>query len=160
MDIDEVFFFFQAEDGIRDIGVTGVQTCALPISKEPLVILDGAHNPDGVRELVKIVKQHYQKKEVAILTSILKDKDVKPMLELMTEISDDILLTSLKENPRGSTAEELFHSINQPTIFSIEEDMKKAYDKLIHKNRKLNIICGSFYTLIKWKEEVQANETN
>src|SRR3712207_4983425 len=28
------FFFFQAEDGIRDIGVTGVQTCALPISKD------------------------------------------------------------------------------------------------------------------------------
>src|SRR3712207_9474412 len=28
----EMFFFFQAEDGIRDIGVTGVQTCALPIS--------------------------------------------------------------------------------------------------------------------------------
>src|SRR3712207_7721901 len=27
------FFFFQAEDGIRDIGVTGVQTCALPISQ-------------------------------------------------------------------------------------------------------------------------------
>src|SRR5258707_9067973 len=27
------FFFFQAEDGIRDIGVTGVQTCALPIYK-------------------------------------------------------------------------------------------------------------------------------
>src|SRR3712207_9254667 len=26
-----VIFFFQAEDGIRDIGVTGVQTCALPI---------------------------------------------------------------------------------------------------------------------------------
>src|SRR5215217_4151149 len=32
MVIDIVFFFFfQAEDGIRDIGVTGVQTCALPI---------------------------------------------------------------------------------------------------------------------------------
>src|SRR3712207_9423112 len=28
-----LFFFFQAEDGIRDIGVTGVQTCALPISE-------------------------------------------------------------------------------------------------------------------------------
>src|SRR2546423_10534104 len=28
-----VFFFFQAEDGIRDKLVTGVQTCALPISK-------------------------------------------------------------------------------------------------------------------------------
>src|SRR3989449_7043174 len=33
-----VFFFFQAEDGIRDVAVTGVQTCALPISD--LVFLD------------------------------------------------------------------------------------------------------------------------
>src|SRR5205085_11575964 len=30
------FFFFQAEDGIRDLTVTGVQTCALPISDWPL----------------------------------------------------------------------------------------------------------------------------
>src|SRR2546430_7321513 len=29
-----IFFFFQAEDGIRDLTVTGVQTCALPISLE------------------------------------------------------------------------------------------------------------------------------
>src|SRR5256885_4996791 len=29
--LDEFFFFFQAEDGIRDYKVTGVQTCALPI---------------------------------------------------------------------------------------------------------------------------------
>src|SRR2546430_12813180 len=31
------FFFFQAEDGIRDLTVTGVQTCALPILATPLV---------------------------------------------------------------------------------------------------------------------------
>src|SRR5436309_11820508 len=31
-----IFFFFQAEDGIRDFHVTGVQTCALPISRWPL----------------------------------------------------------------------------------------------------------------------------
>src|SRR5256886_8901520 len=30
-----LFFFFQAEDGIRDLTVTGVQTCALPISLGP-----------------------------------------------------------------------------------------------------------------------------
>src|SRR3712207_2246160 len=42
------FFFFQAEDGIRDIGVTGVQTCALPISGHlPLV---PGHQIVGVRE--------------------------------------------------------------------------------------------------------------
>src|SRR5690606_40026720 len=33
------FFFFQAEDGIRDFHVTGVQTCALPIYKDPALCL-------------------------------------------------------------------------------------------------------------------------
>src|SRR5439155_17453358 len=35
MDYLYIFFFFQAEDGIRDGHVTGVQTCALPISTSP-----------------------------------------------------------------------------------------------------------------------------
>src|SRR5207249_6124933 len=49
------FFFFQAEDGIRDRNVTGVQTCALPISLlddhlgVALLALDaGRHRPDRV----------------------------------------------------------------------------------------------------------------
>src|SRR2546421_6267829 len=44
------FFFFQAEDGIRDLIVTGVQTCALPISRAPLegsaVVLQLSAGPD------------------------------------------------------------------------------------------------------------------
>src|SRR5947209_15825609 len=53
-------FFFQAEDGIRDIGVTGVQTCALPISgwppREEQVghrTLDGPEQPTEVRPLFR-----------------------------------------------------------------------------------------------------------
>src|SRR2546427_8512825 len=36
IDFFSFFFFFQAEDGIRDLTVTGVQTCALPISGEEI----------------------------------------------------------------------------------------------------------------------------
>src|SRR2546422_9804174 len=46
--IDFSFFFFQAEDGIRDVAVTGVQTCALPISIERRV----AHH-SGLYEVIK-----------------------------------------------------------------------------------------------------------
>src|SRR2546430_13387021 len=50
----DFFFFFQAEDGIRDLTVTGVQTCALPIShpdhvmthKISLVAFDAAGDPE------------------------------------------------------------------------------------------------------------------
>src|SRR5256885_6218208 len=38
---DNFFFFFQAEDGIRDYKVTGVQTCALPISRGPRLRVEG-----------------------------------------------------------------------------------------------------------------------
>src|SRR5687768_18427634 len=43
-----MFFFFQAEDGIRDVAVTGVQTCALPISAHRR---DGAGVPSRLAEL-------------------------------------------------------------------------------------------------------------
>src|SRR3712207_8500900 len=50
------FFFFQAEDGIRDIGVTGVQTCALPISgvegEIASVTADGAYDGEPVYQAV------------------------------------------------------------------------------------------------------------
>src|SRR2546430_11419661 len=47
------FFFFQAEDGIRDLTVTGVQTCALPISQ---VLLD---------RMVELRKQGFSHHEIA-----------------------------------------------------------------------------------------------
>src|SRR5258707_5284128 len=47
--VTNCFFFFQAEDGIRDIGVTGVQTCALPISAHL-----AAHAPDASDNVVAI----------------------------------------------------------------------------------------------------------
>src|SRR2546429_9699908 len=50
------FFFFQAEDGIRDVAVTGVQTCALPISSSrslfrfsPATCLSGKGASDGFK---------------------------------------------------------------------------------------------------------------
>src|SRR3712207_8913864 len=58
MDFDRVMFrsfFFQAEDGIRDIGVTGVQTCALPISLSPERL-----HPPGLRRVgePRVLERH------------------------------------------------------------------------------------------------------
>ena len=42
-----VCFFFQAEDGMRDTSVTGVQTCALPISEHQVAVGGGDAVPEG-----------------------------------------------------------------------------------------------------------------
>src|SRR2546429_5490070 len=48
-----LFFFFQAEDGIRDVAVTGVQTCALPISRAGEAGRGFAVVADEVRKLAE-----------------------------------------------------------------------------------------------------------
>src|SRR2546426_9337910 len=55
------FFFFQAEDGIRDYKVTGVQTCALPISGEQLV--GGTHR--RVPDVVTDTRERSEPNEIA-----------------------------------------------------------------------------------------------
>src|SRR5256884_1910697 len=46
------FFFFQAEDGIRDVAVTGVQTCALPISPRHAI------NCEAIRTRQRMRREH------------------------------------------------------------------------------------------------------
>src|SRR5260370_18178549 len=46
------FFFFQAEDGIRDSSVTGVQTCALPIYPVDRVVVDGIEHRVAIDDAV------------------------------------------------------------------------------------------------------------
>src|SRR2546430_6475307 len=52
-----LFFFFQAEDGIRDLTVTGVQTCALPISQNTIgeIVGDQAFVVVGKHQRVKFL---------------------------------------------------------------------------------------------------------
>src|SRR2546429_4795210 len=50
------FFFFQAEDGIRDVAVTGVQTCALPISA---VVSGGERAMDGAAWDVRAMHRRF-----------------------------------------------------------------------------------------------------
>src|SRR5437762_7824320 len=54
------YFFFQAEDGIRDTSVTGVQTCALPISDplRPDQALDAGRGDHDVRALHERLERH------------------------------------------------------------------------------------------------------
>ena len=51
MCVEFIFFFFQAEDGIRDWSVTGVQTCALPIPPPPPPPPPPDPGPDEVQDL-------------------------------------------------------------------------------------------------------------
>src|SRR2546429_597229 len=117
-----IFFFFQAEDGIRDVAVTGVQTCALPIlegevacrcvnaacpakRKESILHYAGRHamDIDGLGE--KIVDQLVDKgllKDVAGLYALKKEQVAA--LERMAEKSAQNLLEEIAASKKNSLA--------------------------------------------------------
>lgn len=123
-------------------------------SQEPLIILDGAHNEAGMKELCKIIEQGYSSDEVVIVTSILKDKNIGSMLSLMRKVTDNIIFTSLEENSRGTTGERIMEQLEDKRGCVVENNMKKAYDLAKSYSKKIIVICGSFYTLSKFKEEI------
>src|SRR2546429_2627034 len=75
-----IFFFFQAEDGIRDVAVTGVQTCALPICELVLEKGVGCLFYD-FRDLLKEIRDSYnpvsETSELRVLQPVL---DVEVLL--------------------------------------------------------------------------------
>src|SRR2546429_7308321 len=52
-----MFFFFQAEDGIRDVAVTGVQTCALPIFPYTSTVPTALERSSGYSNLSELLTQ-------------------------------------------------------------------------------------------------------
>ena len=121
-------------------------------SKNPLVIFDGAHNSDGIDQLCSIIKSNFDKEEVCILVSILKDKDVKSMISELKNVTNSLIVTSIPDNPRGSSAKYIYDLIDDKNGIDCVEDPLDAYNYMKSKNKKINICCGSFYILIKLKE--------
>ena len=76
------------------------------MSKEPLIIIDGAHNQAGVEALVETVKEHLNGARILFCTGILADKEFGDMAAMIAELDADIVVTSVP-NPRTLEAEKL-----------------------------------------------------
>jgi dihydrofolate synthase/folylpolyglutamate synthase len=124
-------------------------------SKEPLIILDAAHNTDSVKVLRDNILSLYPKNETAVIISVLKDKNINEIFSLVEEFTDNIFCTSLKENHRGFSSEELKNIIkkNDPyTEYYFDDDLEKITKKALSLNKKVLIVCGSFYLISKFKD--------
>src|SRR5215213_6969046 len=88
------FFFFQAEDGIRDWSVTGVQTCALPILLEAVLhdtgylealeaerTIEAEGRVENLQELIGVAREFDANREVE------GESDVRPLEEFLAQIS-------------------------------------------------------------------------
>lgn len=117
------------------------------LQREPPVIFDGGHNPDGVRAAVETAKRLFPGK-VNILTGILADKDYETMADSIAEIAGQVF-TVTPGNPRALSAEALAEvfvrrSIPARPCGGIGEGVRAAR-RCSRRDRRPLLILGSLY---------------
>lgn len=63
------------------------------LTVDPLILLDGAHNPAGALALSDLIATHYKDKRIITVFGVLKDKDYKAITKTISAFSDDLILT-------------------------------------------------------------------
>ena len=118
------------------------------MSKNPVVLLDGAHNPNGIEALSNAVKKYLPNQKRLCLMGMLADKDSAGSIKLLEGLFEEVITVTV-DNPRTLTAQELAEKCRQhfpgATAF---DDNKKALDYALKKAEKEKIplvICGSLY---------------
>ncbi|KRM22289.1 bifunctional folylpolyglutamate synthase/dihydrofolate synthase [Latilactobacillus graminis] len=76
------------------------------INDEPLIVLDGAHNPEGVAQLVQTIQHHFKNRDIYLLFGALGDKNLDQMLPPLKKIATRLVLTAVPDNARAANAKQ------------------------------------------------------
>ena len=119
------------------------------ISESPLVIFDGAHNPEGITAAVESIKRYFGEEKVYLLSGVLKDKDYFYIAGKVAEVAERAF-TLTPDNPRALSAEEYAqvlaqNGVNAKAYGSIREAFVSAKEAAREDGRAL-VCLGSLYT--------------
>ncbi|WP_164730957.1 bifunctional folylpolyglutamate synthase/dihydrofolate synthase [Anoxybacter fermentans] len=125
------------------------------IRENPSVLLDGAHNIEGIEALalfLERVKNNFD--HLYLVMSILKDKDVDPMVRRIAPLASGIIFTQ-NHNLRASSGEDLARILEGEEVdIKVIPDFATAIHKAIIEAKSSDLVCitGSLYTIAEARE--------
>lgn len=147
------------ELAIKDeIAIAAVKETTWPgrlevMSKEPLIIIDGGHNIDGVTRVCEFVgQQNYSKKRCIFACSDNKEKE--KMIKQISKHFDQIIITSFTYK-RHSSASELFEYLEHPNKI-LMEDIDEIIKFVKEEPYDLNLFLGSLYFVSEIRPKLKA----
>ena len=123
------------------------------LSKDPLLIIDGAHNPDGISALTESLSLCLPGKKLIMIAGVLADKDYKSMFREMLPFAE-CFITVTVPNPRALSAGDLASFIREnggaaQASPSIEEALERALDLKKETGADGMLAFGSLYYIGK-----------
>ncbi|MGL5151603.1 MAG: bifunctional folylpolyglutamate synthase/dihydrofolate synthase [Clostridium sp.] len=119
------------------------------IKAEPLVVIDAAHNIEGIIKLKENINKYYKYNNIYLIIGILADKQVGDMINCIAPIAKEIVALT-PHNDRAELAYELESEIKKVNNKVVSyENYKEGFDYIYNKADKedLIIITGSIYMI-------------
>lgn len=118
------------------------------ILREPLMIFDGAHNPQGIRSAVESIKNYFGDEKVYLLTGVLRDKDYTAIAKDLSNVASKAF-TLTPDSPRALNSVEYAKTLCDAGIDaipseSLSEALKKALSAALTDGKPL-MCLGSLY---------------
>lgn len=118
------------------------------VSREPLMILDGAHNPHAVKALLDTLKKRFTDYQKEILFTCIKTKDLEDMLDLLETLPGTKITLTHFEDSRA-TDEKVLKEMSDSRNLNYQ-DWQEFLDQKLSENEEkktVRIITGSLYFL-------------
>ena len=128
---------------------SGLAKAEMPelICQSPVVLIDGAHNPDGMNALSDALEKYLPHKKIVCIMGMLKDKDSNSSLEYLDGLIDSVI-TLEPDNPRKQTKDELAEKAVKffDKVYPME-NFSQAIDKALDMagDEGAVVVCGSLY---------------
>ncbi len=119
------------------------------VSRRPDVVLDGAHNPTAVRELVRAVRRGFGYRRLILVIGVMEDKDLKGIVSGIVPAADYVIFTKpayYRSAPPERLAMEAA-AYDKPA--EIRPVISEALERARHMARQedLILVCGSLFTV-------------
>lgn len=131
-------------------------------SGSPDIILDGAHNPDGIRRLRESVNQMFGAVPICYVCGVLADKDYEKEIEILFGRASNVF-TVTPPSPRAMKSTDLKAAIKKRfsqlkvTSFDSEDGIEKAMEAAVSQNNPV-VVCGTLTILERVKEWMKRND--
>lgn len=114
------------------------------VNKNPLIIIDGAHNIDGVTRLTQTLSAIKKDKKVTIIFAVSKDKEKEVMIKKLEEVANDFYFSSF--NYKRSDDPELLINLSTFNNKKILNDLDRFIEKITNElSEEIFVFCGSLY---------------
>ena len=111
------------------------------ISREPVIVMDGAHNPAAAEELRKSLELYFPDKKLFYIFGMFQDKDYEKVTEITAPFADHIITVETPDNPRALSAKKLKAEVEKinPSV-EAAESIRSAVRKTMEQAQEEDVI--------------------